>query len=131
MPGMNGLTQDELNTLNKLLEARERSLRAAMHDEFSKRSDTPDDAGIQYHETTDDDAIIDQLNDSAVRSMTDHAQSLNDVERSLESIASGRYGECSDCGCHISYARLTANPTATRCTPCQSQHEKGMAHPRM
>ncbi len=124
MHGMNGLTHNELTALKRMLEKRERVLRETMHAEFLQRGADQNGAGIQYHESTDDEAIVDVLNDSAVKVMTNCAATLNEIERSLADIKSGKYGICSDCARNIGHKRLNANPTATRCMPCQSKRER-------
>lgn len=49
---------------------------------------------------------------------------LAEVDAALARLASGRYGRCTDCGADIAAARLTANPAAARCAPCQQAHER-------
>ena len=49
------------------------------------------------------------------------------VEAALTRIEAGTYGECTDCGAHITAARLHAQPEAARCVHCQ---EKAEQHPR-
>ena len=49
------------------------------------------------------------------------------VEAALARIEAGTYGECTDCGAHITAARLHAQPEAARCVHCQ---EKAEQHPR-
>ena len=48
------------------------------------------------------------------------------VEAALARIEAGTYGECTDCGAHITAARLHATPEAARCVHCQ---EKAEQHP--
>ena len=49
------------------------------------------------------------------------------VEAALARIEAGTYGECTDCGPHITAARLHAQPEAARWVHCQ---EKAEQHPR-
>jgi RNA polymerase-binding transcription factor DksA len=49
---------------------------------------------------------------------------LRDVEAARGRLADGSYGTCVDCGQAIAPARLTAYPTAKRCTECQSLYER-------
>lgn len=49
------------------------------------------------------------------------------VEAALARIEAGSYGECTDCGAHITAARLHATPEAARCVHCQAKAEQ---HPR-
>jgi RNA polymerase-binding transcription factor DksA len=48
---------------------------------------------------------------------------LRQVEAALHRIASGRYGDCVDCGLPISLARLFVQPSALRCEACQDERE--------
>ena len=49
------------------------------------------------------------------------------VEAALARIEAGTYGECTDCGAHITASRLHGQPEAARCVHCQ---EKAEQHPR-
>ncbi|MCW7539800.1 TraR/DksA family transcriptional regulator [Aquabacterium sp. A7-Y] len=51
-------------------------------------------------------------------------EELLDIEAALERIQAGSYGECVDCGQDIAYARLQAQPSATRCADCQTVFER-------
>jgi RNA polymerase-binding transcription factor DksA len=50
---------------------------------------------------------------------------LRAVESALERLHTPDFGLCEDCAAEISYARLSANPTAVRCLGCQAQRERG------
>lgn len=132
MHAMNGLTHQEVVTLKRRLDVEQKVVREAMHEEFTRRSANGSGGDrVQYHETTDDDAIVDALNDAEVVAVTRHADALRAVERSLKAIDEEKYGACEACGRHIGVKRLTANPTATRCMPCQNKHERGQIHARL
>ena len=45
-------------------------------------------------------------------------QHLVEIEKALERIEAGDYGECLECGEAIHPGRLEANPTATLCIAC-------------
>jgi len=45
-------------------------------------------------------------------------QHLVEIEKALERIEAGNYGECLECGEVIHPGRLEANPTATLCIAC-------------
>ena len=45
------------------------------------------------------------------------------VDAALNRIEAGTYGECTDCGTHITAARLHATPEAPRCVHCQEKAE--------
>lgn len=52
------------------------------------------------------------------------SETLMNIEGALRLIEEGRYGTCSECGGHITQARLMAVPFALRCTGCQDAHER-------
>lgn len=49
---------------------------------------------------------------------------LNRIERSLERIHSGTFGECITCGEEIPRKRLNAMPWTEYCLPCQDERER-------
>lgn len=52
---------------------------------------------------------------------------LGAIDAALARIEAGTYGDCTDCGVHISVARLHATPEAPRCIPCQEKVEQHSA----
>lgn len=49
---------------------------------------------------------------------------LKKVEKALERMREGIYGECKECGDHIGYKRLQARATAELCIVCKEEQEK-------
>jgi len=49
---------------------------------------------------------------------------LNKVEKSLEKIERGGYGECESCGEEIGLERLRARPVAESCIDCKDEQER-------
>lgn len=49
---------------------------------------------------------------------------LRAVEAALARLHEPDFGLCVDCDAEIPYARLSANPVATRCVRCQAKHER-------
>jgi len=49
---------------------------------------------------------------------------LRAVEAALTRLHEPDFGLCVDCEAEIPFARLSANPAATRCVSCQTRHEK-------
>ena len=49
---------------------------------------------------------------------------LAKIEKSLERIERGRYGECESCGEVISMERLRARPVADYCIDCKDEQER-------
>jgi len=49
---------------------------------------------------------------------------LNKIEKSLEKIERGSYGECEGCGEEIGVERLRARPVADFCIACKDEQER-------
>jgi len=49
---------------------------------------------------------------------------LRAVEAALARLHEPDFGLCADCDAEIPFARLSANPIATRCVRCEAKHEK-------
>jgi DnaK suppressor protein len=49
---------------------------------------------------------------------------LRAIASARQRISDGVYGDCADCGCEISLARLQAEPAAARCIACQERFEQ-------
>ena len=52
---------------------------------------------------------------------------LREIALARKRMADGNYGRCADCGADIDPRRLLAQPTAIRCTLCQTEAER---HPQ-
>lgn len=51
-------------------------------------------------------------------------QNRAQVERALDRVVDGTYGECEDCGLRIPAERLRYQPDATRCIECQTRWDR-------
>lgn len=71
-----------------------------------------------------DEAAALQQADLNLTEVENEMREMRAVDRALERIKEGTYGDCADCGCEVPYARLEAYPTAERCTACQTRHER-------
>lgn len=69
------------------------------------------------------DTIMDQDLSIERRQLDEIAQ----IEAAEKRLSSPNFGECVECGGDIGFERLMLTPTATRCTECQTQHEKTFA----
>ena len=49
---------------------------------------------------------------------------LNKIEKTLEAIERGAYGECESCGEPIEAKRLLARPVASLCIDCKGEQER-------
>jgi RNA polymerase-binding transcription factor DksA len=78
---------------------------------------------------TADRSLADLLVDVNLAEVDRHIDEIRALERALERIAGGGYGECIDCGGAIELGRLRAAPTALRCAECQARRERTYAQP--
>lgn len=63
-------------------------------------------------------------NDDVLRALLLEAeQGLREVNRAIERLADGTYGQCIRCGGPIGEARLQALPTAEKCVKCADLQE--------
>ncbi|MDR2153571.1 MAG: TraR/DksA C4-type zinc finger protein [Burkholderiaceae bacterium] len=52
------------------------------------------------------------------------AQELTRIDRALELMQEGDYGECDECGCPIPFERLKIEPMTQHCVQCKSRWEQ-------
>ena len=117
------LTAAERRSLAKQLEERRRVLRSELAAKLESQ-DNPALLGLRNRmEETDDWAVADLETALDVAEVSRDAGELREVEAALLRIKDGSYGECVDCGVAIPYARLHANPSASRCIACQERVE--------
>lgn len=122
---MNGnLTKAQLEELTHILRARFKKLRADIR-EALQQSDNEQYIQLagRVHDTGDE-SVADLLTDVSYALIDSHIKQIQAVEHALMNIDSGAYGACIDCNADIGYARLKAEPAATRCLDCQKVHER-------
>jgi len=120
---MTAVQDKDLARLRAMLDARAEVLRAEVGAIDAEKADFPravpmsqvDDAADRGEERT--------------REAMRHAEQERDIEElraiaaAIARMADGSYGVCVDCGVDIPLARLVAQPTASRCVPCQQRFE--------
>ncbi len=117
------LSDAQLDTIGRVLAAREADLRSQVQAARAALAERPSADGRQVEDQG-------EQGEQRVRAGIEHAelqrglQELREIETARERIAEGRYGECVDCGQPIALERLKAQPTAARCLACQAAYEK-------
>jgi len=86
-------------------------------------------AGEVYVDSDDLSDEIDTAVSESSRSLTGRMRErerglLNKIEKSLEKIERGGYGECESCGEEIGLERLRARPVADCCIDCKDEQER-------
>ena len=119
---MDGLSRDQLDTLDGLLRGRAEALRVFIA--AARRAPEGRYAEITgaVHTLSDESfaeltAALSQMN---YRKATDE---LREVDAAMARLRDGSYGICADCGQRISYARLHVAPESRRCAACQASAE--------
>ena len=89
------------------------------------RGEIADHMLLPNHNTETDDAAVAALETGLdVASLERATHQLRSVDAALDRLHEADFGLCEDCCAEIPYARLSANPVATRCTACQELAEK-------
>jgi RNA polymerase-binding transcription factor DksA len=119
---MSDLNPNQSRRLQDLLTQRSAALREEIRREVGAResfadvaSEAPDPGDASFA-----DLSIDLGNAAVTRDVLE----LRSVDAALARLDAGVYGECSECGYAIPYARLEVQPSAERCAPCQEAYEK-------
>jgi RNA polymerase-binding protein DksA len=125
---MNGLTHSQKRHLEQLLLEQRAALSAqAVAEVKLVHEQTLADVAGDVPDTGDESVamLVSDLNETMAER---HVDEIRAIDAALDRIGQREFGQCSDCGADIAYARLQAFPTATRCTGCQGQHERTFAH---
>lgn len=125
---MSDLTEDQLAQIKAVLQHRYLELREEIRGELERSGNEhyADLAGPAPD--PGDDSVADMLVDLDAAIVDRQVHELREVEATLKRLAELDFGDCIDCGDEIGFERLMANPTARRCTRCQSLREKTFSH---
>jgi RNA polymerase-binding transcription factor DksA len=120
---MSELSDAQLRTIEQRLTERETELRARVRAAKEASAERPSAQGPQVED-------MGEGGEERFRTGIEHVELIRDQEELADiadartRMAEGRYGECIDCGNPISFERLSAQPTAKRCTADQAAWEK-------
>ena len=103
-----------MSAFRSRLEARREELAALVAE--GRRADAPIAPDKAIGRLTREDAL--QQQQMSAELVRRHEQELLRVEKALEAIDAGTYGQCQRCGEPIAEARLNAMPHATICVAC-------------
>ena len=120
-------SNEQRRVLREKLQKRALALRAEI-EEALRKADTDEAMHLANHiEEIDDQAVADLETSLDIAALERDVQELRAVEAALRHLDSADFGRCPDCGEAIPYARLMAEPTATRCVGCQAAVESPRA----
>jgi RNA polymerase-binding transcription factor DksA len=125
---MSNLTDVQIQQIAEAIQQRKQTLRAEIRDELERSGHEgfADLAG----EVADagDSSVADLLMDENMTLVSRQVEEFSGLETAQQRLGRPGFGECAECGGDIAFQRLLAEPDATRCIECQSQHEKTFAH---
>jgi len=117
---MGGLTPEQIIQLkNTLLEQKERLLRNA-RDSISKRLTT----GTPVPADTIDVSTEESSKVTELRLRDREKYLLGKIQKALNRMDDGVYGECVECGSNIGFARMNARAVAELCIDCKEEQER-------
>jgi DnaK suppressor protein len=121
---MNDDTRGHLTELRDLLTHRRQELRVEVRAADRQRRDGG--VAVAASEVTDrkDEAGQRQLSEVGDAEQQRDIDELAQVERALQRLDAGTYGDCAHCGEPIALQRLQVQPAAERCAPCQANVER-------
>lgn len=125
---MADLSGKQLEKLKKSMLERRRVLQGEVADQRSRTAEDGNDSALGGVGDAGDESVLRMMTDLHLQEAGRDLEELRDIEAALQRMEASDYGECEECGNEIGFARLEAQPTATRCVECQAQHEKTYAH---
>ena len=126
---MSHLSAEQTRRLETLLTEREKQLSEEISAarEATRRLDTTRSTEVvDRKEDADEGAAAEVAQAEAERDITE----LKAVQAARLRLSADLYGRCVDCEEPINFARLLAQPAATRCAACQKGHEERLQHKR-
>jgi len=128
-PAMNGL---DARQVARLRDEVERLKRLALEDVRRASGELSGEDAELFRDSglTGDGALAEAEFERDVAGAGQVRAALMALVAAEQRLAKGEYGLCEDCGDPIGFARLDAQPAASRCVRCQEQteHRGGPAH---
>jgi RNA polymerase-binding protein DksA len=94
--------------------------RAQLHDKLAELG-FGDGGGLSYDANFADSSQVTAERGEAETLALQLRDALAEVERALDKLTEGTYGQCESCGKPIAPARLEAKPAARTCIDCASK----------
>lgn len=113
--------KDSILKMHEVLVKRRDALRRALAGDLSLLKQLREQSGSDVV-----DAALDAAQDEISSQLAEvESRELANIERALDSMRQGTYGNCEICKAKIPLARLQALPYATMCIECQRAAETG------
>jgi RNA polymerase-binding protein DksA len=124
------LSDEQLNEIKQRLQTRLDTLREEIRQELIRSDNEKYVRLTSGVNDTADNSVADLLADLELAIIDQHVNEIRAVEAALIRIANRTYGYCIEDDEPIDYARLQANPTASRCLQCQARYEQDHLQPQ-
>jgi RNA polymerase-binding protein DksA len=124
---MKALTAQQTGQLERDLVAQRKSLLSEAHEELTHVTEHSYAAIAGEVPDFGDQATAASLTAYDNENARRHVEAIREIDDALVRVKAHRFGRCMECGADIRFERLRAFPTARRCVPCQSLHEKTFA----
>ena len=131
---MTGLNSQQMRQLERSLTALRGSLLREAHEELTRATEESYVAIAGEVPDFGDQATAASLSNYDNVIARRHIEVIREIDDALERLRAHQFGSCAECGTEVGFPRLRAFPTARRCVPCQTQHERtfaGSATPTM
>ncbi len=119
------LTTAQRDELKALLLSRRKELQQQMAQNLENLAPAENNAGSV---SQDENARLKNQTrevDGALTAMD--ADELARIDRALEAMEDGEYGQCEECGCAIPFERLKIEPMTQHCVACKTKWEQQQA----
>ena len=116
------LTAAQSQELHRLLLARQRALQAQIAQDRVNLAPAEDTAGSVSQD--ENGRLSNQTREVESALTTLDTGELARIQRALERMAEGSYGQCAECGQPIAYERLKVEPMTLHCVACKSRREQ-------
>jgi RNA polymerase-binding protein DksA len=123
------LNEEQLGAITRAIDERHRTITAAVREHMARLRGDEFSAVAGAVGDQVDQALADLTRDSDNAAVGRDVRELRELEAARARIAREEYGVCIGCGQEIGFARLLAQPTATRCLTCQAFYERTYAQP--
>lgn len=120
---MRYLTIEQRDALGAQIANRARALRAEIAAALKQPGDSDTIHLANHLAEIDDDAVADLETALDIAALERGLAELAGLDSASVRLHGPDYGVCADCEGEIPFRRLTANPAAVRCTPCQADYE--------
>jgi RNA polymerase-binding protein DksA len=119
---MANLTDDQLRTIQHLLDERQRELQEELRVAKAARAERTSAQAPNVEDAAENSEQRLHVGLEHVEIQRDEEE-LRAIHEARDRIGEGTYGDCIDCGRAIPFERLKAQPIASRCIDCQSRYE--------